>query len=345
MEYNQYWNEIKGVEENDVNQEEKKQNDQVISFSYDNDQVEDDNVFDEDEYETEVDSEVIDDSSMYSNGSLFDLIDEMEEKEETEESEDTRFVSFDFRDDVDAPVVEDSEDDIHIFEDDLEQVLDEVDNDEVEAEPEVELEPIVEAEPEVEPEPVVEAEPEVAQEDSIPHFEAPVFEEKEETDIDKLIEQAKKNEEESAQKKLLDSELLPLLKDIILFLPAQCKFVDYVSKLSNDDRKDLVRAIENARNAWMKDNADKMFSIIDGDLTIGILSDVIDPMREVQRLESVGAQMFSYDKEAWNYIKLYFDVDGKLIRADSEDVSQKSFNSWQWKVVQTNGFNLWKSRQ
>lgn len=352
MEYNQYWNEIKDLDEN---QEKKVQNDDVISFSYGVAPSAEDNVFDDDEIEAEEASNEVDDSIMYSNSSLFDLIDEIEEAEEAEKEEragDSRFINFDFRDDIDDNSYENDEDDVHIFEETLEQVLDEVEEEEDIREDNVveesEPEPVAEPEPVVEPEPVAEpvVEPEpVAEPEIIPHFEAPVFEEKEETDIDQLIEQAKKKEEESTQRKLLDSELLPLLREIILFMPGECKFVDYIAKLSNEDRKDLVRAIDNAKSAWLKNYSDKMFTIADGQLTIGILSDVSDPMRDVQRLESVGAQMFSYDKESWNFVKLYFDNEGKFLRADSEDITQKSFNSWQWKVVQTNGFNLWKSRQ
>lgn len=383
MEYNQYWNEIKGPEEGTQNTEEKVQDEEVVSFSYgvapqEPAREESNDIFDFEEDALE-DSEDVDDSKMYANSSLFDLIDELEEKEEEEKIEkldSSRFVNFEFDDKEDR---DDGEKDVHIFSDELEMVLDEEDEEDEPVsdstpisfdEPEeqisieetpVEESPVAEETPVEEPtaEPVVETVEEsveevpveetpaaVAEEApvEVPHFECPVFEDKvEETDIDKLIQEAR--EKESTQKTLMDSELLPLLKDIISFMPAECPFIDYIASLSNDDRKEFVRVVEKARNAWLEDKADKMFTIADGELSICILSDVSDPMRDVQRLETVGAQMFSYEKESWSFVKLYFAEDSKLIRADVEKVSKESFNSWQWRVVQQTGFNLWKSRQ
>lgn len=395
MEYNQYWNEIKGPSDEPKKEDEAVKNEDVVSFSYDTvseepqekehgglispdayeylDDTKDDellhdaileeeNLFDDDD-DSDEESDEFDDSKMYSNSSLFDLIDDLEEsdeedKEEKEEKiDDSRFVSFEF----DDKSSDEDDKDVHIFADELEQVLEEEDVEPVAtdstpidfSEPEpvsVVIEdstPICISEPEpVVEEPVAVSEPEPAVEQVIPHFECPVFEDNNqetEPDIDKLIEEAK--QKESSQKKLMDSELLPLLRDIISFMPAECAFIDYIASLSNDDRKDLVRVIEQAINACAEDGNDKMFTIADGEVTIGILSNVADPMRDVQRLEAAGAQMFSYDKESWSFVKIFIDDNAKLLRADAETITKDSFNSWQWRVVQQTGFNLWKSRQ
>lgn len=157
------------------------------------------------------------------------------------------------------------------------------------------------------------------------------------------------SEPEPVAEPLIETEsvvkLPSLMEKVFTFIPPYCNFGTYIRSISESDVNDIVNFIEKTKEAWLTDGKDKMFNIPQTDITIAVLNDKDDPLTNNQRIQSLGVQMFAAEKEKWNCLKLFFELDGTLKRAEIEELNRDSFEDWQWKIVQTAGFELWKSRQ
>lgn len=326
MNYNQFWNnnEIEEVQkdvnwedefdidETEDNQEEMNYSDysdcESCSFLSEQEETEDPDIYEEIQ-DSESEEEMIDDSLQYSVSSLFDY----DEEEQVEE-----------------PVEE-----LSAEEQPVEEQLVEEQEEEQEEEQFTEDLPVMELNTFEEPveEPVVE----------------PVFD----TPVEELSAEEQPVEEQPVEKQTVveqeeDPEtayLPPVLKSVFTFVPSYSYFGTYLKTLSEGDLWDIEAYIEKTKQAWLNDKKEKMFNIPGSNISIAVLNDVDDPLTLKQRKQSLGVQMFAAEESKWNCLDLFFEKDGTLKKAVIEEVTQDSFEDWQWKTIQSVGFELWKSRQ
>ena len=138
---------------------------------------------------------------------------------------------------------------------------------------------------------------------------------------------------------------LPLLDQILRFAPSRNNpIVQYLTACTPAQQQEIVRVIELARKAWLRDSKDKMFTIPDTNISVAVFSETQDPMVNIQRRENIGAVMFASRKDGWNSLELSYDASGQLTRADFNRISRSDFSEWEWKIVEKLGTRLIERR-
>ena len=141
------------------------------------------------------------------------------------------------------------------------------------------------------------------------------------------------------------AETLPLLDQILRFAPSRNNpIVQYLTACTPAQQQEIVRVIELARKAWLRDSKDKMFTIPDTNISVAVFSETQDPMVNIQRRENIGAVMFASRKDGWNSLELSYDASGQLTRADFNRISRSDFSEWEWKIVEKLGTRLIERR-
>ena len=89
------------------------------------------------------------------------------------------------------------------------------------------------------------------------------------------------------------------------------------------------------------DKKDKMFTIFDYSLSVVVAMEKrLDQLRKNELRNNVGGVMVSQDADSWTSLILTFDDDMNLKSATGEDITQKSFAQYDWKIVRVIGNKL-----
>jgi hypothetical protein len=91
--------------------------------------------------------------------------------------------------------------------------------------------------------------------------------------------------------------------------------------------------IEQARQAQMADNKDKMFTIPGIDLTVVLMAGKGDMLRAWDRKNNIGAIMYAQGKQVWNALYLGYTPSGSLYHAEEKAIRADEFSSSDWKYV------------
>ena len=84
-----------------------------------------------------------------------------------------------------------------------------------------------------------------------------------------------------------------------------------------------------------------MFTIFDFSLSVIVAMEKrIDQLRKNELRNNVGGVMVSQDADSWTSLILTFDEHMNLKSATGEDISQKSFSAYDWKIVRVIGNKL-----
>ncbi|HAF85584.1 MAG TPA: hypothetical protein DCG32_04305, partial [Sphaerochaeta sp.] len=91
--------------------------------------------------------------------------------------------------------------------------------------------------------------------------------------------------------------------------------------------------IEQARQAQLSDNKDKMFTIPGFDLTVVLITGRSDMLRSWDRKNNIAAIMYSQGKTRWEVLYLSYTPSGMLIHAEEQSICYEDFSHTDWKFV------------
>jgi hypothetical protein len=133
----------------------------------------------------------------------------------------------------------------------------------------------------------------------------------------------------------LDGSLPKRLRDILGKLEEKGEniFFDFCKTAEQDLLKTTSSLIEQARQAQLFDNKDKMFTIPGFDLTVVLITGRSDMLRSWDRKNNVAAIMYSQGKTSWEVLYLSYTSSGTLIQAEEQSVLFEDFSHTDWKYV------------
>ncbi|MCQ2398666.1 MAG: hypothetical protein MJ052_05135 [Sphaerochaetaceae bacterium] len=157
----------------------------------------------------------------------------------------------------------------------------------------------------------------------------------EDRDVDKLLFSDDEDDnitvaEESAFE---DLTVDPILRKIAELLPLYCPVRPYLLSLDEHSQEELVTALEHARRLSAAEKRDKMFTVPGHDFTFAVLSADSDPMKDMQRLENIGAVMVANSGTVWHAVMLKYSSDGMLHSAEYTGITRRNFTDWEWRTV------------
>jgi len=120
-------------------------------------------------------------------------------------------------------------------------------------------------------------------------------------------------------------------------------------KICKENDIELLEAIDHLINQALdlqkQDNKDKMFTIPESNLSIILPINKNDQLKRWERMNSLGALMYSKDMDSWNVLTLNFDDDKTLKSIKEWEISKDSYSSVDWKFVVTTGSRLKKKKK
>ncbi len=141
----------------------------------------------------------------------------------------------------------------------------------------------------------------------------------------------------------IEDEFPPLIDDIIKSLGNnRCRaFEEFINDVDENVLNSFVEVVTKCFKAQQLDKKDKMFTIFDFSLSVIVAMEKrIDQLRKNELRNNVGGVMVSQDADSWTSLILTFDEDMNLKSATGEDISQKSFSAYDWKIVRVIGNKL-----
>lgn len=120
-------------------------------------------------------------------------------------------------------------------------------------------------------------------------------------------------------------------------------------KICKENDVELLEAIDHLINQALdlqkQDNKDKMFTIPESNLSIILPINKNDQLKRWERMNSLGALMYSKDMDSWNVLTLNFDDDKALKSIKEWEITKDSYSSVDWKFVVTTGSRLKKKKK
>ena len=133
----------------------------------------------------------------------------------------------------------------------------------------------------------------------------------------------------------LEDSLPKRLRDILGKLEEKGEnvFFDFCKTAEESLLKATSALIEQARQAQLSDNKDKMFTIPGFDLTVVLITGRSDMLRSWDRKNNVAAIMYSQGKTSWEALYLSYSLSGMLIQAEEKSILYEDFSHTDWKYV------------
>ena len=115
----------------------------------------------------------------------------------------------------------------------------------------------------------------------------------------------------------------------------ECKaFEKFIAEVDDDVIESFAETIAQCWKKQQSDGKDKIFSIYDYQMTIVLAVERnYDTLRKTELKNNVGGVMLSRDADSWTSLIISLDDSMHITNIDSELITEKSFSSYDWKIV------------